>query len=311
MRALVVGDIILDSFLKGTKTRQSPEADAPILLHESTNYVAGGAANVALNLHSLGWDVSLMGLVGGDEAGERLSNLLATYKNLEVISFADGRPTTHKQRILVDGVYQMRVDVESTLTIDTDIVRDILDKVEEKINEDLDILVLQDYNKGILTPDFIKGILSLGNAAGVDVVVDPKRNNFWNYKAVSIFKPNRKELAEANQIDVAALTDLTILEEVMRKSKNNLQCDQLIVTLSEAGIAALDRNDTFHYQPALSHSITDVCGAGDSVFAAVIDATKNALGLEEVLHRCLLAGKAACSTQGTYVLRQEDLEVNY
>ena len=90
MRALVLGDIILDSFLKGKKTRQSPEADAPILLHDSTTYVAGGAANVALNLHSLGWDVSLMGLIGKDEQGKRLSNVLATYKNLEVIPFRMG-----------------------------------------------------------------------------------------------------------------------------------------------------------------------------------------------------------------------------
>ena len=82
------------------------------------------------------------------------------------------------------------------------------------------------------------------------------------------------------------------------------------MTLSEAGIAALDRNDTFHYQSALSHSITDVCGAGDSVFAAVVDATKNTMGIEDVLHRCLLAGKAACSLQGTYVIRPEDLEGN-
>jgi len=310
MRALVLGDIILDSFLKGTKTRQSPEADAPILLHDSTNYVAGGAANVALNLHSLGWDVSLMGLVGRDAQGERLSNLLATYKNLEVISFSDGRPTTHKQRILVDGVYQMRVDVESTLAIEMDVVEDVLRKVEEEMKKELDILVLQDYNKGLLTPDLIKGILSMTKAAGVEVVVDPKKDNFWHYKAISVFKPNRKELAEANQIDVAALTDLTNLEEVMRESKNKLQCDQLIVTLSEAGIAALDRNDTFHYQSALSHSITDVCGAGDSVFAAVIDATKNTMGIEEVLQRCLLAGKAACSTQGTYILRPDDLDIN-
>ncbi|HAB89126.1 MAG TPA: hypothetical protein DCF84_01230 [Bacteroidetes bacterium] len=310
MRALVLGDIILDSFLKGIKTRQSPEADAPILLHDSTKYVAGGASNVALNLHSLGWDVSLMGLVGKDEQGERLSNLLATYNNLEVISFSDGRPTTHKQRILVDGVYQMRVDVESTLTIDTDLVEYVLQKLEAEIKKDLDILVVQDYNKGLLTSDLIKGILSLAKEARVDVVVDPKRDNFWHYKEVTIFKPNRKELAEANQIDVAALTDLTNLEDVMRKSKDKLQCDQLIVTLSEAGIAALDRNNTFHYQSAISHSITDVCGAGDSVFAAVIDATKNILDTEEVLHRCLLAGKAACSIQGTYVLRPEDLEEN-
>ena len=310
MRALVLGDIILDSFLKGIKTRQSPEADAPILLHDSTKYVAGGAANVALNLHSLGWDVSLMGLVGKDEQGERLSNLLATYKNLEVISFSDGRPTTHKQRILVDGVYQMRVDVESTLTIDTDLVEFVLRRLEAEIKKDFDVLVLQDYNKGLLTSDLIKGILSLAKEARVDVVVDPKKDNFWYYKEVTIFKPNRKELADANQIDVAALTDLTNLEDVMRKSKDKLQCDQLIVTLSEAGIAALDRNNTFHYQSAISHSIKDVCGAGDSVFAAVIDATKNILDTEVVLHRCLLAGKAACSTQGTYVLRPEDLEAN-
>ncbi len=310
MRALVLGDIILDSFLKGTKTRQSPEADAPILLHDSTNYVAGGAANVALNLHSLGWDVSLMGLVGRDAQGEHLSNLLATYKNLEVVSFSDGRPTTHKQRILVDGVYQIRVDVESTLAIEMDVVEDVLRKVEEEMKKELDILVLQDYNKGLLTPDLIKGILSMTKAAGVEVVVDPKKDNFWHYKAISVFKPNRKELAEANQIDVAALTDLTNLEEVMRESKNKLQCDQLIVTLPEAGLAALDRTDTIHSHSALSHSITDGCGAGDSVFAAVIDATKNTMGIEEVLQRCLLAGKAACSTQGTYILRPDDLDIN-
>lgn len=310
MRALVLGDIILDSFLKGTKTRQSPEADAPILLHDSTTYVAGGAANVALNLHSLGWDVSLVGLVGRDEQGERLSNVLATYKNLEVISFSDGRPTTHKQRILVDGVYQMRVDVESTLAIELDVVEDILHRVEEEMKKELDILVLQDYNKGLLTPDLIKGLSSLAKDARVDVVVDPKKDNFWLYKEVSFFKPNRKELAEANQIDVAALSNLDYLEEVMRNTRNKLQCDQLIVTLSEAGVAALDRNDTFHHQSALSHSITDVCGAGDSVFAAAIDAMKNTLGVEEVLERCLLAGKSACAVQGTYVLRPEDLEPN-
>ena len=207
MRALVLGDIILDSFLKGTKTRQSPEADAPILLHDSTNYVAGGAANVALNLHSLGWDVSLMGLVGRDAQGECLSNLLATYKNLEVISFSDGRPTTHKQRILVDGVYQMRVDVESTLAIEMDIVEDVLRKVEEEIKKELDIVVIQDYNKGLLTPDLINGILS-SHGSWSRGCGGSQKITFWLYKAVSIFKPNRKELAEANQIDAAALTNL-------------------------------------------------------------------------------------------------------
>ena len=310
MRALVLGDIILDSFLKGKKTRQSPEADAPILLHDSTNYVAGGAANVALNLHSLGWDVSLMGLVNKDDAGLRLSNLLASYQNLKVFFFSDGRPTTHKQRVYSDDVCQMRIDSEDASLVSTSLIKEILCGVEDELSVGKDLIVLQDYNKGLLTTDLIKGILSLAKAAGVNVVVDPKKDNFWLYKEVSIFKPNRKELAEANQIDGAALTNLAYLEEVMRKSKDKLRCNQLIVTLSEAGIAALDRNDTFHYQSALSHSIIDVCGAGDSVLAAVIYTTKNALGVEDVLHRCLLAGKAACAVQGTYVLRPEDLEIN-
>lgn len=308
MRALVLGDIILDSFLKGENTRKSPEADAPILLHSSTSYVAGGAANVALNLHSLGWEVSLIGLVGNDEAGQRLSTLLASYQNLNLFYYSDGRPTTHKQRVFCDGMYQMRIDSEDASSIADHLVNEILKGVKECLSSGLDLVVLQDYNKGLLTKDLIKGVLSLANAANVDVVVDPKKDNFWQYKEVALFKPNRKELAEANRVDVNALSNLKHLEAIMQQTKRKLQCDQLIVTLSEDGIASLDSENTFLHRPALSQSITDVCGAGDSVFAAVIDATKNALTTDEILHRCLLAGKAACAVQGTYVLRREDLE---
>ena len=307
MRALVLGDIILDSFLNGKRTRQSPEADAPILLHDSTKYIAGGAANVALNLHSLGWDVSLIGLVGKDEHGERLSGLLATYKNLEVVSFSDGRPTTHKQRILNDGVYQMRIDVESTLTIANDIVQNVLHKVKEEMKEGLDIVVLQDYNKGFLTTDLIQGALHLAKKNDVPVAVDPKKTDFWTYRGSSIVKPNRRELAEANKVELSENFDLGQLEDLMRATKAKLNCDTLFVTLSEMGIAALDINDIFYHQPALSNNITDVCGAGDSVFAVAIDSWIRHLSMDKVLQRCLQAGKAACAVQGTYVILPEDI----
>ena len=308
MRAIVLGDIILDSFLSGKRTRQSPEADAPLLLHDSTKYIAGGAANVALNLHSLGWDVSLMGLVGKDEHGERLSGMLATYKNLEVVSFSDGRPTTHKQRILSDGVYQMRIDVESTLTMANDIVQDVLRKVEEEMKKELDILVLQDYNKGFLTTDLIQGVLHLAKKNDIPVAVDPKKTDFWTYRGSSIVKPNRRELAEANKVELSENFDLGQLEDLMRATKAKLQCDTLFVTLSEMGMAALDVNNVFYHRPALSNNITDVCGAGDSVFAVAIDSWIRHLSMEKVLHRCLQAGKAACTVQGTYVILPEDID---
>ena len=189
----VVGDLMLDCYFRGIVKRISPEAPVPVIEVDNEFYRFGGAANVALNLVKLGANPFPLGVVGKDSYSDIFRNLLAEANiTAECLITDEKRPTTAKTRVIAHHQHVVRIDKESTESISPEIEDTIIKSLEERINI-LDGIILQDYNKGVLTPSLIEKVITLANKHNILITVDPKFNNFFSYKNVTVFKPNRKE----------------------------------------------------------------------------------------------------------------------
>lgn len=307
LRALVVGDVMIDTYSKGVVERMSPEAPVPIVNLQEQFRRLGGAANVAINLKALGAEPMVFSVIGNDDAGKNLLQLMKE-QGLEVggIASSNHRKTTVKHRIL-DGTRQLlRIDSEDTFDL-TSLERSILlHLIQQTMDRALvDVVVLQDYNKGVLTEETIQEILALCHERQIPVVVDPKKKNFFAYQGVTLFKPNAKELREG-------LGRITETPEELRQAmlilQEQLQCEHLLVTLSDKGVMMLHEG-VFHHIPAHPRKIVDVSGAGDTVLsvAALCVACK---GHCEVAPKTIaalsnIAGGLVCETSGVVPIDKE------
>lgn len=264
VRVVVVGDLMLDVYLRGTASRISPEAPVPVVKVAEEWVALGGAANVASNVVALGAACDVVGCIGADRPGERLREALAAAGiGDEGVLPVEGRPTTVKTRIMVRHHQVARYDVEVEDDIDAACAAEIVAAIERLV-DGAHALVLEDYNKGVLTPLVIEAALSIANRRGIPVVVDPKFRNFFAYGGATVFKPNLLELSTALQGPVYADDP-----EWMESVRARLGCAHLLVTLGEGGMALLTEDGEYVRVPTVARSVYDVSGAGDTVTAVV------------------------------------------
>jgi D-beta-D-heptose 7-phosphate kinase/D-beta-D-heptose 1-phosphate adenosyltransferase len=261
-RIVVVGDAMLDVYLRGDVERISPEAPVPVVRVRDRRHALGGAANVAQNVAALGASVELVATVGTDAMGAELTAMIAGLGGEVRGLVAVDRPTTTKTRIVARAQQVVRVDEEVDDDCSADDVARLLAAVTRAV-ADADALVLEDYNKGVLVPAVITHAVQTARAKGIPVVVDPKFRNFFAYTGATVFKPNRRELEAALGADV----DLDH-PETLPALLDQLGVDAILLTLSERGMALIERGVTdVHRIPTTAREVYDVVGAGDTVIA--------------------------------------------
>jgi D-beta-D-heptose 7-phosphate kinase/D-beta-D-heptose 1-phosphate adenosyltransferase len=264
VRVLVVGDLMLDRYVVGAVERISPEAPVPVVRVQGERIALGGAGNVAANATALGASCSVVGLVGSDVEGDLLLRGLA-----QVGVRSDGvvespeRPTTVKTRVLAKHQQIVRFDREVDEEVGVLLARQIADRTAELASE-CDVLVVQDYDKGVLAAPVIDAILGAVAARALPWVVDPKRRSFFAYPGATVFKPNAKELEDALGGPIQP-DDPAWMERV----RGRLRCRHLLVTLGDRGMAIQTDEGAQLRLPTVAQGVYDVSGAGDTVTAAV------------------------------------------
>ncbi len=264
VRVLVVGDVMLDRYITGSVDRISPEAPVPVVRVEAESSAVGGAANVAANVAALGATCHVVGCAGRDAHGDALeAGLRELGVHTEGLVFTPERPTSVKTRILARRQQVVRVDREVEADASPGLLAEISARVAE-IGRACDVLIMEDYNKGVLDPQIIRAVLEMGRARGAPVVVDPKRRNFFEFVGATVFKPNAKELADA-------LGDFLYPDDPdwMEATRERLRCENLLLTLGERGMALQTRDGTSVRIPTVARAVYDVSGAGDTVIAVM------------------------------------------
>lgn len=302
---LVVGDVMLDAYLWGRVDRISPEAPVPVVHVTQRSARLGGAANVALNLRALGATPIVVSTIGDDSAGDDLKRCFQE-ANLDSVGLvrSPDRPTTVKTRVISGHQHVVRVDEEST----ADLSPVDEDALLHRIQETLDYrkpaaVILEDYNKGVLTARVIEEVLRMAAKAAVPVAVDPKLKNFLRYKGVHLFKPNVKELREGLKTDVSA-GDIAGVRKAVLRLEQELGNAATMVTLSEHGVYA-HGSTSEHHLPAHPRKIVDVSGAGDTVIAVAALALAQGLPLREIAALSNLAGGIVCEEVGVVPIDPE------
>jgi D-beta-D-heptose 7-phosphate kinase/D-beta-D-heptose 1-phosphate adenosyltransferase len=264
VRVLVVGDVMLDVYLRGGASRISPEAPVPVVRVLEEWVALGGAANVAANVVALGAQCVVVGTVGDDLEGEKLRRSLdAAGISAEGLVTTHTRPTTVKTRVLVRHQQVARYDRESEAEADA-ITEAALVSAIDRLLRDVHVVAVEDYNKGVLTRAVIEAALGRARPHGRPVIVDPKSRFFFGYSGATVFKPNLIELAEALREPVPQ-GDAAWLQS----TRERLGCEHLLLTLGEEGMALVSRDDELLRVPAVARAVYDVSGAGDTVTAVV------------------------------------------
>lgn len=263
-RILVIGDLMIDEYLWGTCDRISPEAPVQVVDIKKETKVLGGAGNVISNLVALGSEVSVMSVIGNDEAGHEVKSMLDKQGVKSFLVEQSGRKTSRKTRLMASHSQVVRYDKESKNSISATSAKAIFDKLQEKITS-YDTILLSDYNKGVLTRELLEKVISYANKYNKKVLVDPKGNDFSKYKGAYLLTPNKKEAQIASGIQIE---NDDSLRKALEKLKADASLGVSLITLSENGIAILD-NDEVIIKPTVAREVYDVTGAGDTVLASL------------------------------------------
>lgn len=290
LKALVIGDAMLDKYIYGSVDRISPEAPVPVVTHHRTEVKSGGAANVALNLAAWGCHTTLIGLTGKDANAALLTSLLEKRGIAHHLYQSEHRPTTVKTRVVAASHHLLRIDDESTAYLSGEeekmVKKHILDFIQA---EKPDLIILEDYNKGLLTPDIIAGIIGQAKAQGIYTAVDPKEKNYFEFKGVDLFKPNLREASQAAHQPLRP----DQLSEICHKWRKALDISSIAITLGAHGLFLKDESQEAHVLPSRAIDVVDVCGAGDAVICA--------LALSGICHLDLNQAGALANLTGAYV----------
>jgi D-beta-D-heptose 7-phosphate kinase/D-beta-D-heptose 1-phosphate adenosyltransferase len=261
VRVAVVGDAMLDVYLRGEVERISPEAPVPVVHVRERRYALGGAGNVAQNVRAVGAACDLVAAIGDDAGGRSVCGMLREIgAPLDSLITVD-RPTTTKTRIVARSQQLVRVDEEDDADLDGDEVQRLIRAIESSIAQ-ADALILEDYNKGVLVPRVIDAAMRAARGKKIPIVVDPKYRNFFLFRGATIFKPNRRELEAA----LGAAIDLEH-PEALPTAFTRLGADHLLLTLSERGMALISAGGQVEHVPTAAREVYDVVGAGDTVTA--------------------------------------------
>lgn len=297
----VVGDLMLDDYIYGTVERISPEAPVPVVTVKEEKFVLGGAANVVNNLASLGAKTICFGVIGNDANGERLLGAFAD-KKIDVSGLIRDkeRTTIVKRRIIGSNQQLLRIDWEDITPISTFLEYALLRNIESKIDE-LDAVILSDYDKGVLTPMVAKEIVRMCRDRGKIVTVDPKPKNAMNYYGATSMTPNRKEAKECLGMERA-----TNMEEVGKELKEKLKLDNLLLTRSEEGIS-LFIEDKIVNIPTFAKEVYDVTGAGDTVISVFTLAAASGVSWHEAAKIANTAAGVVVGKMGTSTVTKDEI----
>ena len=289
IRIVVIGDVILDHYIWGDVSRISPEAPVPVVEVKKENYRLGGAANTVANIRSLGGQVDVVSVIGRDENGSKLRNMLQEIgTNVDGLLYDSGRPTSIKTRVIARHQQVVRIDREVKDAVDGYLREEII-RISEATIPKVDAVILSDYDKGVLSKDVLEAVLTHAKEQGKPVVVDPKMQNFWYYKGATLVTPNVKEASAAFGKDI---TDDASLLDAGKTLLERLELSALLITRGEHGMSLFEsvksvqeavsgqikvtaenqRTRQFEAErsehiPTVAHEVFDVTGAGDTVVA--------------------------------------------
>lgn len=302
---LVLGDVMVDSYVHGNVKRISPEAPVPVLSVNKRERRLGGAANVAMNIQALGATPILCSIVGDDEAGTTFQQLLEYEKmSSKGIIKSQNRVTTIKHRILSGSQHLLRVDSEDThALIDLD-RKSLLQHIKNLIAE-CDLIIFEDYDKGTLDPVVISETIALAREKDIPTAVDPKKRNFLSYTNATLFKPNLKELKEGLGIDFN-VENQEELEGAVKELNDHIKADNELVTLSEHGVFYQSNSEKGRHGAHL-RSIADVSGAGDTVISIAGLALTLGLPLAFIAELSNLGGGIVCESPGVVPINKDRL----
>ena len=266
-KIIVVGDVMIDTYLNGSVNRISPEAPVPIVQFKSREHRLGGAANVALNIKALGAQPFICSVVGKDEEGVLFQRLIAENNLSEwgVLS-SDDRVTTVKTRVIGNNQQLLRVDNERRDPINSLTEFALIERVKKvALKENVDAIIFEDYNKGILTANVIQSIIEFANENEIITTVDPKKENFFAYSNVTLFKPNLKEFKEGLGVHFE-MEEKEAFVTAVNELQERISPQYTFITLSEHGVYMGNAGE-HHFIPAHVRVIADVSGAGDTVIS--------------------------------------------
>ncbi len=308
---LIVGDVMIDAYIWGGVDRISPEAPVPVVAETRRENRLGGAANVALNIRALGANPILCTVLGHDAKSHDFETMMANADmTAEGILTSETRITTVKYRIIGNKTQLLRVDKEITDPLSEEDEAKLIERISNLLEtKNISAIVFQDYDKGCITPRIIAEVTAMANAKGVPTTVDPKHRNFLNFKSVTLFKPNLKELSEGLDMDSKSIgeKELRMAAERLHVSQN---IDIVFVTLSDKGAFIADfRKDEPNTMmvPAHLRKISDVSGAGDTVISVATLCLSMGLPVETLLKYSNLAGGIVCETVGVVPIDRQRL----
>jgi D-beta-D-heptose 7-phosphate kinase/D-beta-D-heptose 1-phosphate adenosyltransferase len=302
-RVLVLGDVMLDRYVSGNATRLSPEAPIPVLRPSGRRVTLGGAANVALNVATLGGQASLVGVVGDDPEGAELERLLDLSGIDSRLVVAGGRPTTAKTRFMAGTHQLLRLDEEVTAEVDPATADRVLEAFDEMLLK-ADIVVLSDYAKGVLSDRVLSGTLARAQARGRVVVADPKRPDFAAYRGATLLTPNEHEVRRATRIDTG---DDAEAVRAGRQALDDTGCQAVVVTRSAKGLTLVRRDEPALHLPTRAREVADVSGAGDTLVAALAAALGAGAALPEAAMLANITAGISVGKPGTATVTREEL----
>lgn len=305
LNVLVVGDVMIDAYYFGKVERISPEAPVPVVAVEQKENRLGGAANVAMNLVALGAKPVVCSVIGNDQDGDILVDL---FKQNGVgttgIVKSNDRVTTVKLRVISQATQMLRIDSEDTKSINEQESSELVSRISQLL-ADADVLIFEDYDKGVLTRTNIEQITAEAKKRNIPVVVDPKKRNFNYYHHADLFKPNLKEFKEGLKLDYDE-EDKQLFEASIKNMMDKMQLKHAMITMSERGVMITNGTD-FHYIPAHLRKIADVSGAGDTVISVAALCMALKMDIKSAAEIANLAGGLVCEEIGVVPIDKEKL----
>lgn len=299
---IIIGDLMLDRYLCGTVQRISPEAPVPVVEIESEFARLGGAANVANNIASLGANPIALGVVGDDASGQEIRAIFEEQGfSTSGIVTDPARCTTEKTRLIAHNQHVVRTDRETKTEIDDKILKKIIDAFKAHLPE-ADAIILQDYNKGLITKKLIREIIALCRKHDKLVMVDPKFQHFFDYKDVALIKPNKKE---AEQILGTHLTTEAEIIAAGKEIKKRLNCAHVLITLSAQGMCLFNGGDQALFIPTTARKVHDVSGAGDTVISVLSVVMSSGASISEAAKLANYAAGLVCEEVGVVPINKE------
>ena len=308
---MIIGDVMVDSYLWGKVERISPEAPIPVVALRKRENRMGGAANVAMNIKSMGAKPVLCSVIGEDDKGTIFLDLLKKEKITTYgIVKSSRRITTTKFRIFGNSTQMLRVDEEEEDDLSENDRTNILANIDKILSkEKIDAIIFQDYNKGVINPILIKEVIDRATKLKIPIAVDPKKRNFYDFVGVTLFKPNLKELKEGMKIEFDH-NDREMMLSAARTLRDKLNCRYILTTLSELGVM-ISMKDTIEekniFIPAHVRSISDVSGAGDTVISMAALCLARKCSPYEIAYISNLAGGLVCEEVGVVPVNKDKL----